>query len=78
MRGPRRSELLFTDNETNLKRLFGVENPSPFVKVALSYRAAPFGTKKWSSCHLSVPAAHCFGLSTPPRCGANERAGCLP
>jgi len=27
-------ELLFTDNETNLKRVFGAENPSPYVKDA--------------------------------------------
>jgi hypothetical protein len=25
-------EMLFTENETNLQRLFGVENPTPFVK----------------------------------------------
>jgi hypothetical protein len=27
-------EVLFTDNETNLKRLYNVENPSPYVKDA--------------------------------------------
>ncbi len=28
------TELLFTENDSNLKRLFGVENPSPYVKDA--------------------------------------------
>ncbi len=31
-----KTELLFTDNETNFKRLFGVENSSPYVKDGIN------------------------------------------
>src|SRR5436305_5829498 len=59
-------ELLFTENETNLKRLFGAENASPYVKDAFheylidgrtdAINAGLTGTKAALHYTLEVPA----------------------
>jgi hypothetical protein len=59
-------ELLFTENETNRERLFGVPNPTPFVKDAFHRRViggeldavnpARTGTKAAALYRLEVPA----------------------
>ncbi len=59
-------DLLFTENETNNRRLFGVENPSPFVKDAFheyvvgkrtgAVNPAQTGTKAGALYVLDVPA----------------------
>ncbi len=59
-------ELLFTENETNNRRLFGTENDGPFVKDAFHERVvhgvkeavnpAAFGTKVAAWYRLDVPA----------------------
>jgi hypothetical protein len=58
--------LLFTDNETNAARLFGVENPQPYVKDAFhryvvqgegdAVNPAGSGTKAAAHYVLSIPA----------------------
>ena len=58
--------LLFTDNETNVARLFGVPNPNPYVKDAFheaivqgrseALRPQPTGTKAAAHYQLTVPA----------------------
>jgi hypothetical protein len=35
-KGDREPELLFTDNETNYRRLFGTDNPSPYLKDGIN------------------------------------------
>jgi hypothetical protein len=59
-------ETLFTDNETNVERLFGAPNPTPWVKDAFHRRVvqgertavnpARWGTKAAFWCRLSIPA----------------------
>jgi len=52
-------QLLFTENETNARRLFGVDNPSPFVKDAIndcivhgdSGAVNPWETGTKAACH---------------------------
>ena len=58
--------LLFTDNETNVARLFGADNPTPYVKDAFheyvvggraeSVNPAGHGTKAAAHYQLAVPA----------------------
>jgi hypothetical protein len=60
------SELLFTGNETNLKRVFGAENPTPYVKDAFheyvihgrkdAVSPRGFGTKAAVYSHVTIPA----------------------
>ncbi len=60
-------ELLFTENETNAQRLWGTENPSPYVKDAFhnylvsgkldAVNPCQVGTKSAAHYHLHVPAA---------------------
>ena len=62
----RRPEWLFTDNETNMTRLFGTANPSPYVKDAFheyvvhgkadAVNPAKSGTKAAARYRLTVPA----------------------
>ena len=57
--------LLFTENETNMKRLFGVENQTPYVKDAFheylirgqknAVNPAETGTKAAALCRLEIP-----------------------
>ena len=59
-------ELLFTENESNLKRLFGVDNHSPFVKDGINdyivhntqdaVAKEPKGTKAAAHYQLTIPA----------------------
>lgn len=61
--------LLFTDNETNMRRVFDRENPAPFVKDGFhdylihgqreAVNAAQTGTKAAALYRLSVPAGGC-------------------
>ena len=63
---PSLSELLFTENETNAARLFGVANPTPYVKDAFHERVigkredavnpARTGTKAAVRYSLEIPA----------------------
>ena len=58
--------LLFTENETNMKRLFGVENLAPYVKDAFheyliggrqdAINPAQTGTKAAALYRLEIPA----------------------
>jgi hypothetical protein len=58
-------ELLFTDNETNVERIFGAKNPSPFVKDAFheyvikgkadAVNPEGFGTKVAAYCKHTIP-----------------------
>ena len=58
-------ELLFTENETNQRRLFGRENPTPFVKDGIhefivggrtdTVNPAKSGTKAAAHYHLAIP-----------------------
>ena len=62
-------ELLFTDNETNARRLFGMPNASPYVKDGIhayvvrgdasAVNPAQTGTKMAANYRLSVPAGGC-------------------
>ncbi|HEY6930659.1 MAG TPA: glucosidase [Thermoanaerobaculia bacterium] len=66
-------ELLFTENETNLQRLYGVENDSRFVKDA--FHDYVIGGKKEAvnpDRRGSKAAAH-YRLSLPPRGSARVR-----
>jgi hypothetical protein len=59
-------ELLFTENESNISRLWGQSNPSPYVKDAFheyviaakrdSVNPSTLGTKAAAHYHLDVPA----------------------
>jgi len=59
-------ELLFTENETNMYRLYGIDNPSPYVKDAFhefvihgnkeAVNPQLFGTKTAAWYHLKIPA----------------------
>ncbi len=59
-------QFLFTENETNTLALFGVENPTPYVKDAFheylihgraaAVNPAPAGTKAAALYHLKIPA----------------------
>jgi hypothetical protein len=59
-------ELLFTDNETNLHRFYGIENPSPYVKDAFheyiihnnreAVNPKQSGTKAAAHYHLEIGA----------------------
>jgi len=59
-------ELLFTENETNMHRLYGIDNPSPYVKDAFhefvihgnkeAVNPQLFGTKTAAWYHLKIPA----------------------
>lgn len=59
-------ELLFTENETNMHRLYGIDNPSPYVKDAFgelivhgnkkAVNPQLFGTKAAAWYHLEIPA----------------------
>ena len=59
-----RPELLFTDNETNFKRLFGAENPGRYVKDGINdyvvsgdkeaVNREGFGTKAAARYRLSI------------------------
>jgi len=61
--------LLFTENETNTQRIFGVANRSPYVKDSIndyivhgrkeSVNPELKGTKVAADYHLSVPAGEC-------------------
>jgi hypothetical protein len=73
-------ELLFTDNETNLQRLFGTANPSAYVKDAFheyvihgrseAVNAGNFGTKVAAHYRLTVPA----GGQVQVRCRLSDLA----
>jgi hypothetical protein len=59
-------ELLFTENETNTERIYGVPNPSPYVKDSFdayvvhgdqsAVNPAQIGTKAAASYRLDIPA----------------------
>ncbi len=59
-------QLLFTENETNFKRIFGTENRSPWVKDGINdyvvgrrqdaVAAAPIGTKAAAHYNFAIPA----------------------
>ena len=61
--------LLFTENETNTQRIFGVANRSPYVKDSINdyivhgrkeaVNPEKKGTKVAAHYHLSVPAGEC-------------------
>lgn len=61
-------ELLFTENETNVQRLWGKSNPSPYVKDAFhayiiqndneAVNAAKTGTKAAAHYILDIPSGH--------------------
>src|SRR5436190_15691568 len=61
--------LLFTENETNAKRLFGGQNPTPFVKDGINnfivhgqvnaVNPQRIGTKMAAHYRLTVPAGQC-------------------
>lgn len=63
-------ELLFTENETNTQRLFGVPNPSPYVKDSVNdavvygdkerVNPAKHGTKAAAHFHADVPGGGAF------------------
>jgi hypothetical protein len=79
-------ELLFTDNETNLRRLFGADNPSPYVKDAFheyvihgrteAVNPKNFGTKVAAYYRFTVPA----GGQVQVRCRLTDMAlaGAMP
>ena len=61
--------LLFTENETNTQRIFGVANRSPYVKDSINdyvvhgrtdaVNPEKKGTKVAADYHLNVPAGEC-------------------
>ena len=69
-------ELLFTDNETNNQRVFGSENPVPYVKDAFDERivhgnknaVSPrgYGTKLGAWYQLKFPARRAEGFEISP------------
>ncbi|HEY2589876.1 MAG TPA: hypothetical protein VGI81_29295, partial [Tepidisphaeraceae bacterium] len=79
-------ELLFTDNETNLQRVFGTPNPSPYVKDAFheyvihgrkdAVDSRNFGTKAAAYYRFTVPA----GGEVQVRCRLTDlaSAGAMP
>jgi hypothetical protein len=86
--GDQQPEWLFTENETNVERLFGVPNPHPYVKDAFhdyviegrrdAVNPARLGTKVAARYHLLLPAG---GEATirlrlrPPHAGPSEPFG---
>jgi hypothetical protein len=86
--GEGKPEMLFTENETNYKRLFGVESPSPYVKDAFheylvhasqeAVNPANKGTKAAALYRLNIPAGKSATLrlrltDTDPAPGATSQ-----
>jgi Mannosylglycerate hydrolase MGH1-like glycoside hydrolase domain/Glycosyl hydrolase family 63 C-terminal domain len=59
-------ELLFTENETNLERLYGVPNPSPYVKDAINEYVVNGATTAVNPSHVGTKAAARYALSLGP------------
>jgi hypothetical protein len=59
------AELLFTENETNQQRLFGVANASPFVKDAFHHRVIQGDQSAVNPAHTGTKAAAHFTVELP-------------
>jgi len=62
--------LLFTDNETNLERLYGVPNPSPYVKDGIGEAVVGGRTEAVNPDRTGTKAAAWYRLTVAP--GATE------
>src|SRR5262245_39821368 len=58
-------ELLFTENDTNVERLFGVPNPTPFVKDGINDAIVSGRTERVNRLRGSKAAAHCHAMLAP-------------
>jgi hypothetical protein len=59
-------ELLFTENDTNLRRVYGVENPAPFVKDAFHEYVVHGRTDAVNPAHEGTKAAAHYRLDLGP------------
>jgi hypothetical protein len=59
-------ELLFTENETNLQRLFGVPNSSPYVKDGINNYVVNGALEAVNPAHTGTKAAARYRLSLAP------------
>jgi hypothetical protein len=60
-------ELLFTENETNLARLYGAANPTPYVKDAFNRRVVEGATDAVNPLGQGTKAAAWYRLVVPAR-----------
>ncbi|MFO1077171.1 MAG: glucosidase [Planctomycetota bacterium] len=63
--GDRAPEWLFTDNETNVQRLFGAPNPQPYVKDAFHRRVVANDEGAVNPEHIGTKAAAWYRLVVP-------------
>jgi len=75
--GPR-PELLFTENDTNLRRLWGVDNPSPHVKDAFHEYVVAGRTEAVSPERAGSKAAALWRLTLAPRSSVELRLRLAP
>ena len=61
-----RPELLFTENETNLQRLFGAANASPYVKDGINDYVVNGASVAVNPAHTGTKAAARYSLSLGP------------
>jgi Glycosyl hydrolase family 63 C-terminal domain len=59
-------ELLFTENETNFHRLYGVDNASPYVKDAFHEAIIQRNSPALNPSHIGTKAAAHYPLMVPP------------
>ncbi len=60
-------ELLFTENESNGQRLWGVPNSTPFVKDSINSYVVHGNTNAVNSAHVGTKAAAIYKMDIPPR-----------
>ncbi len=66
-------ELLFTENETNVARLYGVPNPTPYVKDAFHGRVIEGAVDAVNPVEHGTKAAAWYGLMVPARSSVTVR-----
>ncbi len=66
-------ELLFSENETNFKRLFGVENPTPYVKDGINEYVAHGASDAVNRAQTGTKAAALYPLRIEPGASATLR-----
>lgn len=66
-------ELLFTDNETNFRRLYGIDNPSPFVKDGINDYVVHAISDAVNPAATGTKAAAYYRMKIAPRSGATIR-----
>ncbi len=64
-------ELLFTENETNHQRLYGIDNPSPYVKDGINDYIVHGAHEAVNPAHVGTKAAAHYPLSLGPGDGVS-------